>query len=160
MFFFRADTLLSAVRQHLPGLGDALASYDAAAERGEELELVRSTYASLPDVSIDHGVMEKTSRMAVIPGDFGWSDVGSWTTAWELAERDEDGNALFGDVVMVDSRRSYVRAPAGKIVALVGLEDVVVVDTEDALLVMPRSRAQDVRAVVNALKSKKKTTHL
>jgi mannose-1-phosphate guanylyltransferase len=160
MFFFRADTLLSAVRQHLPGLGDVLASYDEAAKRGEELALVRDTYASLPDVSIDHGVMEKTSRMALIPGDFGWSDVGSWTTAWELAERDGDENALFGEVVMVDSRRSYVRSTAGKVVAVVGLEDVVVVDTEDALLVMPRSRAQDVRAVVNALKSQKKTTHL
>jgi mannose-1-phosphate guanylyltransferase len=160
MFFFRADTLLSAVREHLPGLGDALASYDAAAKVGDELALVRSTYASLPDVSIDHGVMEKTSRMAVILGDFGWSDVGSWTTAWELAECDGEGNALFGDVVMVDARRSYVRAPAGKVVALVGLEDMVVVDTEDALLVMPRSRAQDVRAIVNALKSQKRTKYL
>jgi mannose-1-phosphate guanylyltransferase len=160
MFFFRADVLLAAVRQHLPGLGDALAGYDEAAKRGEERALVQSTYATLPDISLDHGIMEKAARIAVVPGDFGWSDVGSWTTAWELADRDGDDNALFGDVVAVDTRGSYVRAPAGKVVAVLGLEDVVVVDTEDALLVMPRSRAQDVRAVVNALKQENKTKHL
>jgi mannose-1-phosphate guanylyltransferase len=160
MFFFRADTLLTSVRQHLPGLGDALRAYDEAAKRGEELELVRATYDSLPDVSIDHGIMEKAARVAVVPGDFGWSDVGSWTSAWELSAHDSDDNALFGEVVAVDSHRSYVRGKPGKVIAVVGLDDVVVVDTEDALLVMPRSRSQDVRAVVNALKSQRRTEHL
>jgi mannose-1-phosphate guanylyltransferase len=160
MFFFRADTLLAAVRQHLPGLGDALTKYDEAAAQGEELALVRSSYASLPDVSIDHGIMEKAARVSVVPGDFGWSDVGSWTSAWELAERDGEQNALFGTIVAIDTHGSYVRASSGKIVAVIGLDDIVVVDTEDALLVMPRSRAQDVRAVVNALKSQKRNEHL
>ncbi len=160
MFFFRTDELLGMVRQHLPGLGDTLKQYDAAALRGEERELVERTYASLPDISIDHGVMEKATRVAVVPGDFGWSDVGSWTSAWELAARDENQNALFGEVVAVDSHGSYVRTSAGKLVAVLGLDDVVVVDTEDALLVMPRSRAQDVRAVVNSLKSRKRTQYL
>jgi mannose-1-phosphate guanylyltransferase len=154
MFFFRADTMLAAVRQHLPGLGDALGKYDEAAKRGDEQQLVRDTYASLPDISIDHGVMEKASRVAVVPGDFGWSDVGSWTSAWELAPHDAAENALFGQVIAVDTQGSYVRAPEGKLVAVLGLEDIVVVDTEDALLVMPRSRAQDVRTVVNALKKR------
>jgi mannose-1-phosphate guanylyltransferase len=160
MFFFRADELLSMVRKHLPGLGDLLRQYDEAAGRGEEQSLVHSTYASMPDISIDHGVMEKATRVAVVPGDFGWSDVGSWTSAWELAPHDDAENALFGEVVAVDTRGSYVRSLGGKMVAVVGLEDVVVVDTEDALLVMPRSRAQDVRAVVNALKSQKRTQYL
>jgi mannose-1-phosphate guanylyltransferase len=114
----------------------------------------------MPDISIDHGVMEKATRVAVVPGDFGWSDVGSWTSAWELAPRDEAENALFGDVVAIDTRGSYLRSTSGKMVAVVGLEDIVVVDTEDALLVLPRSRAQDVRAVVNALKSQKRTEYL
>ncbi len=160
MFFFRADELLGMVRQHLPGLGDLLRQYDEAAVRGEEQELVKTTYASMPDISIDHGVMEKAARVAVVPGDFGWSDVGSWTSAWELAPRDEAENALFGDVVAIDTRGSYLRSTSGKLVAVLGLEDVVVVDTEDALLVLPRSRAQDVRAVVNALKSQKRTQYL
>ncbi|HEX6243731.1 MAG TPA: mannose-1-phosphate guanylyltransferase [Polyangiales bacterium] len=160
MFFFRADELLTMVRTHLPGLGDALRQYDEAAARGEEAALVKQTYAGLPDISIDHGVMEKAARVAVVPGDFGWSDVGSWTSAWELAPHDENENALFGEVVAVETRGSYVRAPAGKTVAVVGLDDIVVVDTPDALLVMPRSRAQDVRAVVNALKAQKRTQFL
>lgn len=160
MFFFRAKDMLSAVRKHLPGLGDMLAQYDAAALTGDELALVERTYAELPDVSLDHGVMEKASRIAVVPGEFAWSDVGSWTSAWELAERDEHENALSGEAVTIDAYRSYVRAPAGKVVALVGVEELVVVDTEDALLIMPRSRAQDVRAVVSALRQRKLNSHL
>jgi mannose-1-phosphate guanylyltransferase len=160
MFFFRADELLSMVRQHLPGLGDMLRQYDEAATRGEEQSLVKATYAAMPDISIDHGVMEKAARVAVVPGDFGWSDVGSWTSAWELAPHDDAENAVFGDVVAIDTRGSYLRATAGKVVAVVGLEDVVVVDTDDALLVMPRSRAQDVRAVVNTLKSQQRKKYL
>ncbi|HEX5657402.1 MAG TPA: mannose-1-phosphate guanylyltransferase [Polyangiales bacterium] len=154
MFFFRADIMLAAVRQHLPSLGEMLSKYDEAAKRGEELALVRDTYASLPNISIDHGVMEEAARVAVVPGDFGWSDVGSWTSAWELAPHDAEDNALFGHVVAIDTKGSYVRAREGKVVAVLGLEDIVVVDTEDAVLVMPRSRAQDVRAVVNALKQR------
>jgi mannose-1-phosphate guanylyltransferase len=160
MFFFRADTMLEAVRKHLPGLGDMLLRYDEAAKRGEEAKLVESTYATLPDISIDHGVMEKAAQVAVIPGDFGWSDVGSWTTAWELAQRDPEDNALFAETVAVDAKRCYVRAPEGKLVAVIGLDDVVVVDTEDALLVMPRNRAQDVRTVVNELKNSQRKKYL
>lgn len=151
MFFFRADVILAAIHEHLPDLGRALAEYDAAAAAGDEAALVAATYADLPSVSIDHGVMEKVSRVAVVPGDFGWSDLGSWTTAWELSTKDSEGNAAPAGAVLLDARGNYVRAPAGKCVALVGVEGLVVVDTEDALLVVPRERAQDVRAVVDAL---------
>jgi mannose-1-phosphate guanylyltransferase len=160
MFFFRADALLDAVRKHLPGLGDMLQKYDEAATRGEELALVSQTYASLPDISIDHGVMEKVAQVAVIPGDFGWNDVGSWTTAWELATHDDNESAVFAELVAVDAKRNYVRAPEGKLVAIVGLDDVVVVDTPDALLVMPRARAQDVRDVVTELKKSQRKKYL
>lgn len=160
MFFFRADELLKMISQHLPGLSEVLRQYDEAAARGEERALLQRTYEKLPAISIDHGVMEKAARVSVVPGDFGWSDVGSWTSAWELAEQDEDQNALFGEVIAVDVRGSYVRTTSGKVVAVVGLEDVVVVDTEDALLVMPRGRSQDVRAVVEALKSKQLKQYL
>lgn len=152
MFFFRADVLLHAVDAHLPALGAALRDFDAAAARGDEAAAVRAGYAALPAVSIDHGVMEKAGRVAVVPGDFGWSDVGSWMSAWELAPRDGAGNATFGDVVTVDAKGCYVRAADGRTVAVVGLDDVVVVDTPDALLVVPRGRAQDVRAVIEALR--------
>lgn len=154
MFFFRADTILEAIRDHLPGLGQALEAFDEAAAAGREDEAVERGYAALPAVSIDHGVMEKAHSVLVIPGDFGWSDLGSWTTTWELAERDADDNALPPDAVVIDSTGSYVRVPEGKLVALVGVDDLIVVDTEDALLVVPRDRAQDVRRVVDALRER------
>ncbi len=92
--------------------------------------------------------------MAVVPGDFGWSDLGSWVTAWELADRDAADNAAPDDAVLLDARGCYVRAPAKKLVALVGVRDLVVVDTEDALLVLPREEAQRVREVVDALEKR------
>ena len=156
MFFFRADVVLAAIRAHLPGLGEALSKYDEAAARGEEAKVVAETYATLPSISIDHGVMEKAERVAVVPGSFGWSDVGSWTTAWELAPHDASDNAISADAIAIDTSGCYVRAPEGKLVALVGVRDLVVVDTGDALLIVPRERAQDVRDVAAALKAKKR----
>jgi mannose-1-phosphate guanylyltransferase len=163
MFFFRADAILDAIGTHLPGLGAALTRFDEAARGGGELAAVRAEYGSLPSISIDHGVMEKAAEVAVVPGDFGWNDVGSWTTAWELAPKDAQGNAVSGspdDVVLVDGENNYVRGAAGKIIALVGVDDLVVVDTPDALLVVRRDRAQDVRAVVEALKARKRDDRL
>ncbi len=96
--------------------------------------------------------MESAKDVRVIPSDFGWSDVGGWVTAWELGEKDSDENAVVeADAVLEDARGNYVRAPHGKIVALIGVSDLVVVDTPDALLVVPRERAQDVKLAVAAL---------
>ena len=156
MFFFRAAAARAAVQAHLPDLGLALDALDQAAAEGHEDEALERLYPTLPSVSFDHGVLERAARVAVVPGAFGWSDVGSWVTAWELAPKDARGNASTApaDVVFEDAAGCYVHAPPGKVVALVGVEDLVVVDTEDALLVMPRHRAQDVRAVVEALRAR------
>lgn len=145
-FFFRADTILAQIAEHLPALASGLSELMAP---GADVPAI---FRQLPSISIDHGVMENARHVRVIPADFGWSDVGSWTTAWELGEKDADRNAVSGaDAVLEDAHGNYVRAPAGKIVALVGVEDLVVVDTEDALLIVPRSRAQDVKLAVTAL---------
>ncbi len=151
MFFFRADTMRDAIRAHLPGLAEGLEAFDAAAENGDEAAAVEAGFAALPSVSIDHGVMEKAERVAVVPVSCGWSDLGSWTTAWELAERDDDENAIPSDAIAVRAGGNYVSAPDGKLVALVGVSDLVIVDTADALLIVPREQAQDVRDVVKAL---------
>ncbi len=158
MFFFRARTRLDAIREHLPGLGATLDRMSAATD-AEEDAIVRDTYATLPDVSIDHGVMEKVREVAVVPADFGWSDLGSFATAWELADKDEAENTLPEGAVAIDASGCFVRAAAGKIVALVGVSDLVVVDTEDALLVMPRERAQDVKKVVAEPKARGDEEH-
>lgn len=156
MFFFRADAILEAIGKHLPGLASGLKALDEAAAAGNEEAALAERYGDLPRISIDHGVMEKADGVAVVPGDFGWSDLGSWTTAWELSEKDEHSNAAGADAVLVDSSGNLVRAPLGKTVALVGVSDLVVVDTEDALLVVPRSRAQEVREVVSRLAERKR----
>lgn len=152
-FFFRADAILAAIEAHLPALAESLSAVRTASSREEEDAIVARAYEDAPSISIDHGVMERAEDVRVIPGSFGWSDVGSWTTAWELAPHDAAGNA--GEALFVDTRGTFVSAPPGKLVALVGVEDFVVVDTEDALLVMPRERAQDVRLVVEALRAKR-----
>lgn len=156
MFFFRADAVLAAIAAHLPDLAEGLRGFDEAALEGREDDVVRATFGTLPNVSIDHGVMEKAEHVAVVPGSFGWSDLGTWITAWELAQKDPDGNALPApaDAVVVDAARNLAFTKPGKLVALIGVDDLVIVDTEDALLVMPRARAQEVRAIVDALKAR------
>ena len=151
MFFFRADAILEQIARCLPGLSEGLEALDAAAAEGREAEVAATVYPELPSISIDHGVMEKAAGVKVVPGSFGWSDLGSWTTAWELASKDERGNAAPAASVIVDAEGNFVQAPAGKQVALVGVKDLVVVDTGDALLVVPRSMSQRVREVKEAL---------
>lgn len=155
LFVFRADAILAAMRAHLPGLAAELDSVAEALRAGSDEAVIAERYGQMPSISIDHGVMEKAADVLVVPGSFGWSDLGSYETAWELAPKDGAGNATRGESnVLVDSRRNFVRAPEGKLVALVGVEDLVVVDTGDALLVMPRDRSQDVRKVVDELASR------
>jgi mannose-1-phosphate guanylyltransferase len=151
MFFFRSDVILREVEKHLPKLHGQMQQLCAAMKDGTEAASVREVYPALESVSIDYGVMERADNVLVVPGDFGWSDLGSWTTAWELAPKDPEGNALPPESVAVDSRNNFALTSAGKMVALVGVDDLVIVDTPDALLVMPRSRAQEVRKIVDEL---------
>lgn len=159
MFIFRARDMVEAVRAYLPGLAEGLDAIDRAAARGAEDEEVARVFPTLPAISIDKGVMEHLPRLAVVPGDFGWNDIGSFQSAWELASKDEDENAAPAGSVLVDSRRNLVvdlRARAGdkRVIALVGVEDMVVVETDDALLIVPRGRAQDVKEAVERLKAR------
>ncbi|MGB5809418.1 MAG: mannose-1-phosphate guanylyltransferase [Polyangiales bacterium] len=154
MFFFLANRILEAIDHHLPGLGEGLAKFDAAARAGSEAEVVERLYPELPAISIDHGIMEKVDAVSVVPASFPWSDLGSWTSAWELAPQDERQNALPDGGICVDATGNYVHAPAGKLVSLVGVHDLIVVDSGDALLIVPRERAQDVRDVVAQLRER------
>jgi mannose-1-phosphate guanylyltransferase len=163
MFFFQARVMKEAIDRFLPDLGRGLDALDRAAAESpaREAASLEEIFPTLPSISIDHGVMEKAPRLAVVEGSFGWNDVGSWQSAWELAEKDADGNALPPGGVTVDARGNLVSdrttgAGAGvkKVFALVGVSDLVVVETDDAVLIIPRERAQDVRAVVQALKTR------
>lgn len=152
MFFFRADAMLAALGRSLPAIR-AFADALAAAAPDARAALVTAEFPKLPSISIDYGVMEKEREIAVVPGDFGWDDVGSFSAAWQLADKDESGNAAQGSALFIDARGCYASGPEGKLIALLGASDLVVIDTPDALLVMPRERAQDVRKIVDALKA-------
>jgi mannose-1-phosphate guanylyltransferase len=158
MFFFRGSVMARAIEAHMPELWRGLAEIDVAAHRGEEAEALERVFPGLPSISVDNGVMEKAERIAVVPGDFGWNDVGSWESAWELAGKDAEGNALPEGAVKVDARGNYVcdRVTGGsrRVYALVGVSNLVLVETDDAVLVIPRERAQEVRAVVEELKNR------
>jgi len=156
MFLFRASRFLDELGRHRP---DILAAARAASAHvdpdGEFLRLDREAFAASPSESIDYAVMEKTDAAMVLPVDIGWNDVGSWSALWEVSEQDGDGNAHHGDVIAIDSRNSY--AYARRLVALVGVDDLVVVETDDAVLVATRDKVQEVKQVVARLKADRRS---
>jgi mannose-1-phosphate guanylyltransferase len=159
MFFFRAKDMVAAVQKYLPAIARGLEALDQAAGRGDEAQALASVFPSLPSISIDHGVMDHLPELAVVPGDFGWSDVGSFQAAWELANKDEHGNAAPEGSVLIDARGNYVldlRAGAAhkRTIAVAGVDHLVVVETDDALLVTTRERAQEVKLIVDELKKR------
>jgi mannose-1-phosphate guanylyltransferase / mannose-6-phosphate isomerase len=151
-FFFRADVMLEELRSFEPQMADVAAlALDRAKHDLGFLVLDRDAFTQSPKKSIDYAVMERTQRAAVVPADIGWSDVGSWDAVWKLSERDENGNSIFGEGVVTDSRNVHVRS-TGLLTAVVGLEDVVVVSTEDAVLVLARDQADKVKRLVDKLR--------
>ena len=153
MFVFTARTLLEELETHAPDVLSAVRK--AMAERREDLDFIRlgeSAFTACPSISLDYAVAERTSRAAVVPADIGWSDVGSWGALWELGAKDEQGNVAMGDVLLEAAHNCYVRSD-GMLAAVVGLDDAVVVVTEDAVLAMHRGHAQDVKKVVDRLKA-------
>ena len=160
IFVFRAATYLAELSIHAPAVAAACqaAMRDAKTDKSF-LRPARATFLACPDVSIDYAVMEMTEHAAVVPVDIGWSDVGSWNSLWSIAPRDDSGNAMQGEVVAIDSHNCLVRVDDGLAVALVGVEDMVVVATRDSVLVMPRHRSQDVKQIVDELKARNSTRH-
>lgn len=143
MFVWRAQTILDALDRYVPKTAELLLEVS----NGESLEKL---YPLCENISIDYAVLEKAKNVVGIPCDIGWNDVGSWNAVYDLLPRDPQGNALRGQGVLLDSKRNYVDAP-GKMVATIGVEDLVIVDTPDALLVCHRDRAQDVSKIVKWL---------
>ena len=152
MFVFTAETMLEELQIHAP---EVLAAVRRAIEGAtHDLDFIRlqpDAFAACPNISLDYAIAERTNRIAVVPADLGWSDVGSWNALWELGEKDEAGNVAVGDVLLEGSQHCYVRSD-GIMTAVVGLKDAVVVVTEDAVLAMHRDRAQDVKKVVDRLR--------
>jgi mannose-1-phosphate guanylyltransferase len=155
MFFWRCDALLEQLRQHLPKTATILAALPRFGSRGFSEKLAQA-FPLCENISIDFAVLEKAKNVSGIPAaDFGWNDVGSWNAVYELLAHDGSGNVIARDSVCLDSHNNFVDA-RGKMVALLGVKDLLVVDTPDALLIATRDRAQQVGDVVKALEQAKR----
>lgn len=156
MFCFRADALLAAARQTCPDVLDAaLACHAASTAHGSPVEYAREAFLAQPDISIDYAVMERAARVAVVPATFDWSDIGSWKAVSELdMASDADGNRVQGEAVLIGSANCYVQAGT-RVVAAVGVRDLVIVDTGDAVLIADREQAQQVKQVVERLRAER-----
>lgn len=151
MFLFSATTYLQELKQHAPDIFKSCHKAYSEIEKGDDFNLIpEEIFASCPSDSIDYAVMENTSAAVVVPLDAGWNDLGSWDAIWDMQEKDEQGNAISGDVITTDVQDSYIQSQS-KLVAVAGIKDVVVVETSDALLVTHRSRVQSVKHLVEQL---------
>ncbi|HWB47502.1 MAG TPA: mannose-1-phosphate guanylyltransferase/mannose-6-phosphate isomerase [Stellaceae bacterium] len=151
IFLFPASLYLSELERLRPDMVAACRAALGGAKRDDDfVRLDNQAFAACPADSIDYAVMEHTERAAVVPVAMGWSDLGSWDALWELAEKDDAGNALLGNVIAEDAANCYLRSESGLIAAL-GVEDLIVVATDDAVMLAPRDRAQDVRRLVARL---------
>ena len=153
MFLFKASAYIDALQQHQPAMLDACRAALANARRETDfVRLDRAAFERSPSDSIDYAVMERTDRAAVLPIDVGWNDVGSWSALWEVAEQDNEGNAHHGDVIAEQCKNTLAWSDH-RLVTLLGIEDVVVVDTADAVLVAHKDKVQEIKAIVAQLKA-------
>ena len=153
MFVFPVGLLLEEMARHVPEVLEHVEEAVRSAEwRGDTIAL-GPEFESAPALPIDTAVMERTNRGAVVSLDAGWNDVGSWESLWELGDHDADGNVVVGDVVTLDASRNYLRSE-GPLVAAIGVEGLVVVATEDAVLIVPRDRAQDVKTLFELIRER------
>jgi mannose-1-phosphate guanylyltransferase/mannose-6-phosphate isomerase len=157
-FSWRLDVFVEELTRHAPRHVSGLRRVVAARQAGDEAKAAR-LYNRLPVDVIDRSVMEKTDRLLLVPAIFDWADIGNWAELGDRLHADAHGNSVEGEAVLVDTSGSLVFGDR-RLIAGIGLKDIIIVDTEDALLVVPRSRAQDVRKVVEALKRARKTRYL
>ncbi|WP_137817260.1 mannose-1-phosphate guanylyltransferase/mannose-6-phosphate isomerase [Pseudomonas sp. 2FG] len=154
MFLFRASRFLDELRAHEPDIYDTcVLTLERSKPAGNVLSIDADTFECCPDNSIDYAVMEKTASACVVPLDAGWNDVGSWSSLWDVHEKNSDGNVLKGDVETHNSYHSFVHS-SSKLVTLVGVNDLVVVETKDAVMIAHKDSVQDVKKLVNSLDAK------
>ncbi|MCP3956001.1 MAG: mannose-1-phosphate guanylyltransferase/mannose-6-phosphate isomerase, partial [Desulfobacterales bacterium] len=157
MFAFRADRYLAELEQHNPQMLQAcINAWKNAKDAYGFIWLDQAAFSGCVSDSIDYAVMEKTDSAAVIPLQVGWNDIGSWSALWDVSEKDGQENYIQGDVLMHDTQGCYIRAE-NKMVATVGLEDIVVVETDDAVLVAARDRVQEVKKITDQLKAENRS---
>lgn len=160
MFLWKASTILNQFEILLPELYAGLMRIGDSMNTAAEAATVQEVYPTLRSISVDYGIMEHAERIYVVPGEFGWSDVGSWDMLDKLHAKDGQGNVFVGNTLSVDSKDCVLYSACGRLIAAVDLQGVVVVDTENAVMVCPKERVQDVKKLVDALKEQEKEEYL
>jgi mannose-1-phosphate guanylyltransferase len=157
MFLFKASRYLEELKKHRPDIYEACQlSMEGASRDNDFLRVNEAAFDACPSDSIDYAVMEKTDDAVVVPMDAGWSDIGSWSSLWDISKKDSNGNATCGDVMLHESNNSYIRTD-GKLVAAIGVDDLVIVSTKDVLVVAHKDSVQDVKAVAQQLKAESRS---
>jgi len=160
MFVWRASVILAEIQKHLPAVHKVIQNIIAEKHAGATFQqAVAKHFSTMPSISIDYGVLEKASHVSLIPCDIGWNDVGSWQAVHEISAQDENGNALQGNVIAVDCKNSLVRSEK-RLVAAIGVEDICIIETADAVLVSKSDQTQHVREVVGVLQQRGATEHV
>ncbi|MEF9475481.1 MAG: mannose-1-phosphate guanylyltransferase/mannose-6-phosphate isomerase [Candidatus Mariimomonas ferrooxydans] len=153
IFIWRAETVLKAIEKHMPELYDGLARIEKSIGTKGEEKVTKAVFSKIKPESIDYGILEKADKLAMVPSDMRWSDVGSWHALDSVLPVDEDNNVKQGNLISIDNKNSILYS-GKRLVAAVGLEDMIVVDTPDATLICPRNKAQEVRKIVDILKKR------
>jgi mannose-1-phosphate guanylyltransferase/mannose-6-phosphate isomerase len=160
MFLFAASAFLAEMERLEPTMLDCCRrALDVAETDADFLRLPRDIFGGCPSQSVDYAIMEHTTKAAMVPVEMGWNDVGSWQALWDIAERDGNGNLVQGDVLLQDTRNSYIRSE-GPLLATIGVTDIVVVATPEAVLVSHRGATQEVKKIVDELEQQKRPSHL
>lgn len=159
MFIWKASTILANFKTLLPDIYEDLAKLGDAMGTDKEYEVINSVYPDIRSISVDYGIMEKSQDVCVVPAEFGWNDVGSFDMLKVMHDEDEDGNVVVGNCVNIDTRNSVVYS-SGKLVTTLGLDNIVVVETDDAIMVCSKDRVQDVKKIVDELKAQDKKEYL
>ncbi len=160
MFVWRASVILAEIKQHLPAVHQVVQKIIAGGKAaGTFQQAVEKNFASMPSISIDYGVLEKSSHVSLIPCDIGWNDVGSWQAVQEIGAKDSNGNVIHGNVIAVDCKNNLIRAEK-RLVAAIGVENLCVIETADAVLISNSDQTQRVREVVDSLQQRGSTEHV
>ena len=159
MFIWKTETILKCFKELLPSIYKGLEIINSAIGTEDYSNVLKKEFAKFPSESIDYGIMEKAKNIYVIPGNFGWDDVGSWLSLERINKTNLDGNIIVGNVITVKTTNSIIQGTS-KLIATIGLEDIIIVDTEDALLICNKDNTQDVKEVIANLKESNRKEYL
>ncbi len=160
MFIWKSSTILKNFERYMPELYGITLNIKMNMSEGAPPEYLNREFMQMPDVSIDYGIMERAERIYVIPCKFGWDDVGSWNALDRINDRDDNGNVIRGNILNIDTKRCIIESNNGKLVATLGIEDLIVVDTEDVTLICSKEKAQEMKLLIKELRVQKMEQYL